>query len=152
MVLPNQFNKRTDFWIIIITWLWLFSNLILSFFDIFEKTLFGFAGIKSIDLFFLAVILIMTMFNVQFWVNRKIGSWYYLTCCTPLLFHFFNVLLNKSSCFRTVKLHVVLLIVILFHLTTLTDLILYYLNLLYYYQIGQNVFFCIYYHHLLDPM
>ena len=59
------------------------------FFDIFEKTLFGFAGIKSIDLFFLAVILIMTMFNVQFWVNRKIGSWYYLTCCTPLLFPLF---------------------------------------------------------------
>ena len=47
-------------------------------------------------------------------------------------FTFFNVLLNKSNCFRTVELHVVEVIVMLFYLTALTDLILYYFNLLYY--------------------
>ena len=37
---------------------------------------FGFVGIKSIAFFSLANILIMAMFNFQFWVRIKIGSCY----------------------------------------------------------------------------
>ena len=104
-------------------------------FGSFDKRDFGFVGIKFIVFFFLATILIMVMFNFQFWVRIKIGSWHYLKCCTSLLFFtFLNVLLNKSNCFRTVELHVVQLIVILFHLTALTDLILYYFSLLHYWS------------------
>ena len=40
------------------------------------QNLFDIAGIKSIDYFFLAAILIMTMFNFQFRVRMKIGSFY----------------------------------------------------------------------------
>ena len=123
LLLTNQFNKRTDFWIISITWLWLFPKLNLCSFDIFDKKAFCFSGFKSIVFFFLATVLIITMFNFQFWVRIKIGSWYYLTYCS-----FFNVLLNKWNCFRTVELHVFQLIVTLFHLTALTDLILYYIK------------------------
>ena len=36
---PNQFNKRTDLWIISVTWL---------HYMIFDKTVLGFLGIKSI--------------------------------------------------------------------------------------------------------
>ena len=56
-------------------------------------------------------------------------------------FTFFNVLLNKSNCFRTVELHVVEVIVMLFYLTALTDLILYYFNLLYYWSNWTEYFF-----------
>ena len=116
MLLPNQFNKRTDFWIISITWLWLFPNQILCSFDVFGKRVFGLVGIKSI-VFFLVIILIMAMFNFQFWVSIKKGSWCYLTCFFKFqLFSYF------------------LLIVILFHLTVLEDLILCYFNLLYYWS------------------
>ena len=38
---------------------------ILCSFDIFDKRVFGFAGIKLIVFFFLATILIMTMFTFQ---------------------------------------------------------------------------------------
>ena len=80
------------------------------------------------------------MFNFQFWVRLKIDSWYYLTWCTSILFFtFFNLLLNKSNCFRTVELHAIQLIIILFHLTDLTDLTLYYFNLLYYWWHGVKV-------------
>ena len=127
MLLPNQFNKRPDFWIISITWLWLFPNLILCSFDIFDKRVFSFVVIKSIVFFFLATILIMAMFNFQFWFRIKIGDWYYLTCCTSLLNSHFLV-----CCFKTVELHVVQLIVKLF--TALTDLILQYFNLLYHWS------------------
>ena len=144
-LLPDQFSKRTDFRIISTTWLCLFPNLILRSFNIFNKRVFGFVGIKSIVFFFLATVLITAMSNFQFWVGIKLLKMLHIST----FFHFFNVLLNKSNCFRTVELHVVQLIVILFHLTTLTDLILYYFNLLHY-QIGQKNFFCIYYHHLLD--
>ena len=97
---------------------------------------FGFTCIKPIVFFFLAATLIVSTFNFQSSVGIKIGTWYFLTCCTSLFFFtFFNELLHKSNCFRTVELHVVQLIVILFHLTALTDLILHYFNL-FYYQIG----------------
>ena len=43
-----------------------------------------------------------------------------------ICFTFFNVLLDKSTCFGTLELHFVQLIVVPFHLTALTDLILYY--------------------------
>ena len=56
-----------------------------------------------------------------------------------IFFTFFNALRHKSNCFRTVELHVVQLIVILFHLTAFTDLISHYFNLLYY-QIGHFFF------------
>ena len=58
----------------------------------------------------------------------KIGSWYYLTCCTSVIFfpHFNK--LNKSNCFRNVEFHAVQLIVILFYLTVLTDKALHYLK------------------------
>ena len=143
MLLQNQFNKRTDFWIISITWLWLYSNLILYSFNNFDKRVFGLVGIKSLAFFFLTTILVMEIFNFQFSFRIKIGSWYYLTYCTSLLFlTFFNVLLNKSNGFRTMELRVVQLIVILFYLTGLTDLILYYLNLLYYWSIwAEYIFF-----------
>ena len=65
MLLLNQFNKRTDFWIISITWLCLFPNLILCSFDIFHKKVFGLAGIKSIVFFFLAIMLVMAISNFQ---------------------------------------------------------------------------------------
>ena len=146
-LLPDQFNKRTDFWIISTTWLRLFSNLILRSFNIFNKRVFGFVGIKSIVFFFLATVLITAMSNFQFWVGIKLLEMLHIST----FFHFFNVLLNKSNCFRTVELHVVQLIVILFHLTTLTDLILYYFNLLYYWSNWTEYSFCIYYHYLLDP-
>ena len=116
--------QRTDFWIISITWLWFFTNL--CFFLIFLTTEF-FALLKIDCFFFLAIILIMIMFNFQFWGRINIGSWYYLTCCTFLLF---NVLLNKSNCFGTVELHVQFTVT-LFNLTAVTDLILYCFNLLY---------------------
>ena len=93
----------------------------------------------------------MAMLNFQFWVRIKIGSWYYLTCCASLLFsHFLMCCLTNQAAlellflyielhaffnFRNfVKLHVVQLIVILFHFFSLTDLILYYFNLLYYWS------------------
>ena len=162
LLLSNQFNKKTDFLIISITWLWLFLNLILCSFDLFEKGTFDFISIKSIVFFFLATILAMAMFNFQFWIRIKIGSWYFLTCCTSLLFShylmllnksncfFFNVL-NKSNCFKTVKLHVFQLTVIFFsfdcHLRfniVLFQFIILLIKL-------DRKFFCIYYHHLLDP-
>ena len=52
--------------------------------------------------FYLVTILIMAMFNFQFWVGIKIGSWYYLTCYTSLT--------------NQVELHVFQLILILFYL------------------------------------
>ena len=52
-------------------------------------------------------------------------------------FIFFKVLLNKSDCFRTVELHIVQLIAILFDLT---KLILYYFSYCNIDQIGQNIF------------
>ena len=59
----------------------------------------------------------------------KIGSWYYLTCCTSVIFFpHFNKLLNKSNCFRNVEFHAVQLIIILFYLTVLTDKALHYLK------------------------
>ena len=57
MMLPNQFNNRTDFWIISIV------------------------GIKLIVFF---------LFNFQYWVRIKIGSWYYLTCFTSLFLSHFS--------------------------------------------------------------
>ena len=89
ILLPNQFNKRTIFWIVSITGLWLSPTLIICSIDIFDKRAFCFVGIESIGFFFLASILIMAMFNFQFWVRIKIGSWYYLTCCISLLFSHF---------------------------------------------------------------
>ena len=53
-LLQNQFNKGAAFRILSITWLWLFPNLILFSFDIFDKRIFGFAGIKSIVFFLLS--------------------------------------------------------------------------------------------------
>ena len=88
---PNQFDKRNDFWIINISWLWLFPNLIPCSFDIFDKSVFAFIGINSIVFFFLATILIMAMFNFQFWVKIKISSWHYLTCFISLLFSQFLI-------------------------------------------------------------
>ena len=81
MMLPNQFNNRTDFWIISISWLWLFPNLIPCSFDIFDKKAFIFVGIKLIVFF---------LFNFQYWVRIKIGSWYYLTCFTSLFLSHFS--------------------------------------------------------------
>ena len=75
---------------------------------------FGFVSIKSIVFFFLATTVIMKMFNFQFWVKIKIDSWYYLKCCTSLLFSHFLMYCFKSSCFRTVELHANQLIVIVF--------------------------------------
>ena len=127
MLLPDLFNKRTYFWVISIAWLCPTPNLILEVTCfLICKRVFGSVGIKWIVFFFLATIFIMATFSFQFWVRKEVGSWYYLTCCTSLFFRFFNVLLNKWNCFRPVELHVVQLIVILFHLTALTDLILYY--------------------------
>ena len=98
MLLPNHFNEKTDFWIISIKWLWLFPNLILCSFDIFDKRVFDFAGIKSIVFFFSVTILIMTMSNFQFLVGIKLGSWYYLTYCTSLLFpHFLMCCLTTQT-------------------------------------------------------
>ena len=54
-------------------------------------------------------------------------------------------MLSKSNCFRTVELNVFQLIVTLFHLIALTELILYYFNLLYYWSNWTENFFCIYY-------
>ena len=53
----------------------------------------------------------------------------------------FFLFLNKWNCFRTVELHFVQLIVILLHLTTLTGLILYYFNFLYYWSNWTEYFF-----------
>ena len=83
----------------------------------------------------------MTVFNFQFQVRIKVGSWYYFTCCTSLFFHFLICCLANQKCFRTVELHVVQLVVILFHLTALTDLILYYFNFLYYWSNWTKYFF-----------
>ena len=82
------------------------------FFRYFGQGVFGFVGIKPNVFFFLATILIMAMFNFQFWVRIKIGSWYYLTCCTSLLFSHFLMccLTNKTA----LELHIVQLIVVLF--------------------------------------
>ena len=141
MLLPNQFNKRTDFWIISITWLWLFPNRIPCSFHIFDKRVFGFVGIRSI-FFFLSTILVMVMLEFQI----KIVTWYYLTCCTSTFLTF-----SCGACLTNqVELHVVQLIVILFYLTALTDLILYYFYCIIN-QIGQNILFYIHYHHFLDP-
>ena len=86
-------------------------------FDIFDKRVLLFVGIiRSNVFFFLATILIMAVFSFQFWVRIKI-------------FHMHN----KSNCFRTVELHVVQLNCNI-HLIALTDLILYYFNLLYYWS------------------
>ena len=46
------------------------------------------------------------------------------------IFHIFNVLLDKSICLRTVKLYVVQLIVMLLHLTTITELILHFFKVI----------------------
>ena len=79
-------------------WIIVISKLILCFLDLFDKSVFDFAGLESIVFFFLATILIMLMFNFQFWVRIKLGSWYYLRCCTSLPFSiFFNVFLSKSK-------------------------------------------------------
>ena len=109
---PNQLKKRTDFWFISITWLLLFANLILCSFDILGKEFLALQALNRMFFFFLATILIMAMFNFQFWVRIKIGSWYYLTCCTSLLFSHFLMccLTNKTA----LELHIVQLIVILF--------------------------------------
>ena len=48
------------------------------FFWYFDKRILGFVGIKPIGFFFLATILIMAIFNFQFWFRIKVGSWYYL--------------------------------------------------------------------------
>ena len=58
-----------------------------------------------------------------------------------VIFAFSNVLLNKSDCFRTVKLHIVQLIVRVFHLTPITDLILYNFSSLYYWSNSTEYFF-----------
>ena len=97
MLFPNQFNKRSDLLIISVTWLWLFSNLILCYFDIFDNRGFGFVSIRFIVFFVLVTILIMTMFNFQFWVGIKIGSWYYLTCCIFPFFYFFMCCLTNQA-------------------------------------------------------
>ena len=64
ILIHNQFNKRTTFWIISITWLLFFWNPVLYSFDIFGKTVFGLVGIKLI--LFFSHILIMEMFSFQF--------------------------------------------------------------------------------------
>ena len=108
----------------------LFLNLVLCYFESFWLCM------HKTYCFFLFSSNFVSTFNFQSSVGIKIGTWYFLTCCTSLFFFtFFNELLHKSICFRTVELHVVQLIVILFHLTALTDLILHYFNL-FYYQIG----------------
>ena len=66
-----------------------------------------------------------------------------------LFFTFFNVFLNKSNCFKTLELHVVQLIVILFLFDYIHrfDIVLFQFIVLY----NWTYFFCLYYHHLLDP-
>ena len=82
--LPNQFNKRTGFFYY---WHYMIMVIPKPNFDFFDKSVF-----KSIVfLFFSAIILIMAIFNFQFWVSIKIGSWYNLTCCTFLLFSHFLI-------------------------------------------------------------
>ena len=93
--------------------------------------------------FFLAIILIIAMFNFQLWVRINVG--------TSLPFSHFNVLPNKSNCFGTVEPHFVQITVSLFHLTSLTDLMLYYFNLLYYWSNLTEYFLWIFYHYLLGP-
>ena len=105
---------------------------------------------------FLVTILIIAMFNFQFWVRMRIGSWYYLTCCISLLFsHFWMYCLTNHAALGLlflyielhaasrsnfiisvifVKLPAIQLVVILFHLTAFTDLILYDLNTLHYWS------------------
>ena len=96
LLLPNQFNKRTDFWFILIAWLWLFPNLILQAFDIFNKRIICFVGIYLIYFFFLATILIITMFN---WVRIKIGSWYNMLHISTFL-HFLMRYLTDQNTFE----------------------------------------------------
>ena len=73
-----------------ITWLWLFPNPILCSFVIFDTRVFGLVGIK--------LILFMAILNFQLWVSIKVGSWYYLTCCTSLLFsHFLMCCLTNQT-------------------------------------------------------
>ena len=55
-------------------------------------------------------------------------------------FTFLNIFLNSSNCFTAVELHVVQLVIVLFHLTALMDLILYYSIYCIINQIGQNIF------------
>ena len=55
-------------------------------------------------------------------------------------FTFFNMFLNISNRFTAVELHVVQLVIILFHLNALMDLILYYSIYCIIDQSGQNIF------------
>ena len=61
-----------------------------------------------LDCFFLLVtILIMAMFIFQFWVSIKIGSWYYLTFYTSLLFsHFLMCCLTNQAALEYLFLYV----------------------------------------------
>lgn len=104
MLLPDQINKRTYFWIIRISWLCPISNLIFwsNFFltCTFEKLISyflqmflarGFITLQALHclfFFLLATILNMAMFKFQ-WVWIKAVSWYYLTWCTSLFLFVF---------------------------------------------------------------
>ena len=92
---------------------------------------------------FAVTILVMTMFDFQFWWSQDKNMYlvlFIIVHISNFIFTFFNVLLDKSNCFRTMELHVVQLIVILFHLIVLKrfDIVLFQINFIIV-QIGQNM-------------